>query len=384
MLQGGEGARGLPRAVPASLGGRVDGAGGRAEKSTPSATSTAWGRAPRDAIDAGRRPRRRVITGKGRGAAAPPPEAEGMRPAGARRRRGQGPARAGRDAAPVYQGHARRQEGKEPNAEYRFYEGWSRPLRRVAGHAWLALERASKAKALSLTIDPGGDDREAVRDLAQCLNLRHSKFAAPALKDAWTRFLKPRGRREAKRDGLLRAKDEAIACFASNVKKLLEQAPPLIDDGSVLAVDPGFRHGHKCCIVSGRDGSLLTHFTVDAPGAEDDMKHASKRLDGMIGDHTITCVAIGDGTNTRGAQRLVASTPKLSKVPRAVVRECGASVYSASDSAAKEFGEAVPLSARGAASLARRLLDPLGAFLRGNQPVSCTCRVDGVAVAQTR
>ena len=96
-----------------------------------------------------------------------------------------------------------------------------------------------------------------------------------------------------------RAKDEAIACFAANVKKLLEQAPPLIDDGSVLAVDPGFSHGHKCCIVSGRDGSLLTHFTVDAPGAEDDMKHASKRLDGMIGDHTITCVAIGDGTNTR-------------------------------------------------------------------------------------
>jgi uncharacterized protein len=251
-------------------------------------------------------------------------------------------------------------KGKEPNAEYRFYEGWSRPLRRVAGHAWLALERASKAKALSLSIDPGGDDREAVRDLAQCLNLRHSKFAAPALKDAWTRLLKPRGRREAKRDGLLRAKDEAIACFAANVKKLLEQAPPLIDDGSVLAVDPGFRHGHKCCIVSGRDGSLLTHFTVDAPGAEDDMKQASKRLDGMIGDHTITCVAIGDGTNTRGAQRLVASTPKLATVPRAVVRECGASVYSASDSAAKEFGEAVPLSARGAASLARRLLDPLG------------------------
>jgi len=114
------------------------------------------------------------------------------------------------------------------------------------------------------------------------------------------------------------------------------------------------------------------------------MKHASKRLDGMIGDHTVTCVAIGDGTNTRGAQRLVASTPKLATVPRAVVRECGASVYSASDSAAKEFGEAVPLSARGAASLARRLLDPLGAFLRGNRPVSCTCRVDGVAVAQTR
>ena len=92
------------------------------------------------------------------------------------------------------------------------------------------------------------------------------------------------------------------------------------------------------------------------------MKRASTRLDSLVGDHTITCVAIGDGTNTRGAQRLVASTPKLSTVPRAVVRECGASVYSASDSAAKEFGENVPLSARGAASLARRLLDPLGAL----------------------
>ena len=260
-------------------------------------------------------------------------------------------------------------KGKEPNAEYRFYEGWSRPLRRVAGHAWLALERASKAKALSITIDPGGDDKEAVRDLAQCLGLRNSKFAAPALKDAWTRLLKPRGRREVKRDGLIRAKDEAIMCFAANVKKLLEQAPPLIDDGSVLAVDPGFRHGHKCCVVSGRDGSLQTHFTVDAPGAEDDMRHASTRLDSLVGDHTITCVAIGDGTNTRGAQRLVASTPKLATVPRAVVRECGASVYSASDSAAKEFGENVPLSARGAASLARRLLDPLGSFPCGNQAV---------------
>ena len=348
MLQGGEGARGLPRAVPASLGGRVDGARGGARDAIDALHTQAADRVVASLLSRGEEPRhlhpkqKECVLLVLADAVAKDPRAR----AATQRR--------------FIRGTLAAKKGKEPNAEYRFYEGWSRPLRRVAGHAWLALERASKAKALSITIDPGGDDKEAVRDLAQCLNLRHSKFAAPALKDAWTRLLKPRGRREAKRDGLLRAKDEAIACFASNVKKLLEQAPPLIDDGSVLAVDPGFRHGHKCCIVSGRDGSLLTHLTVDAPGAEDDMKQASKRLDGMIGDHTITCVAIGDGTNTRGAQRLVASTPKLSKVPRAVVRECGASVYSASDSAAKEFGEAVPLSARGAASLARRLLDPLG------------------------
>ena len=254
-------------------------------------------------------------------------------------------------------------KGKEPNQEYRFYEGWSRPMSRVPGHSWLALERASKAKALALTIDPGGDDREAVRELAQALNLR-STFAEPALKDAWTRLLKPRGRREAKRDGLVQAKDEAVSCFAANVRKILEQAPPLIDKGAVLALDPGFRHGHKCAVIKSEDGALVTHFVVDAPGEDQDMATASNCLDAFLEDHAITCVAIGDGTNSRGAQLLVAASRKLRDAPRAVVRECGASVYSASDGAEKEFGAHVPLAARGAASLARRLLDPLGEYVK--------------------
>ena len=160
-----------------------------------------------------------------------------------------------------------------------------------------------------------------------------------------------------------------VACFASNVKHLLLGAPlPSRGDAEavVVALDPGFAHGHKGAVVRVRDGACVGSFVVERPPSDRDgasdprWKACADALETALRPYApIVAVAVGDGANSRGCQRLVARL----ELPYAVVRECGASTYSATDLAAEEL-PGVPLERRGAASLARRLLDPLSEYVK--------------------
>ena len=261
--------------------------------------------------------------------------------------------------------------GPERDRAFRDYEGLDRPTRHVSHHAWLALRRAAEAKALKVSLSPDRDDAAAAFKAvaARDLGPQSRRLLRDACDDAWTRLLKPRGKREALKRRVDAAKVEAVGCFASNVKHLLLGAPlPSRGDAEavVVALDPGFAHGHKGAVVRVRDGACVGSFVVAKPPSDRDgpsdprWKACADALETALRPYApIVAVAVGDGANSRGCQRLVARL----ELPYAVVRECGASTYSATDLAAEEL-PGVPLERRGAASLARRLLDPLSEYVK--------------------
>ncbi|EOD34668.1 hypothetical protein EMIHUDRAFT_455554 [Emiliania huxleyi CCMP1516] len=190
---------------------------------------------------------------------------------------------------------------------FRDYADFERPLSAVSSHAWLAMHRGVELKLLRLSVAP-----------------RDEASVAAAVQ----------------RRALEAARCEAIECFAANLSPLL-LAPPLRGT-AVLGVDPGFAHGHKLAAV--------------------------RVIAELCDSHGVGAVAVGDGQNSREAQRLVAAAIAATRrgggrLRYAVVRENGASIYSASDLAAAELGD-VPLQHRAAVSIARRLADPLSEFVK--------------------
>ncbi|KAH8051175.1 hypothetical protein JL722_10874 [Aureococcus anophagefferens] len=187
--------------------------------------------------------------------------------------------------------------GPERDRAFRDYEGLDRPTRHVSHHAWLALRRAAEAKALKVSLSPDRDDAAAAfrAVAARDLGPQSRRLLRDACDDAWKRLLKPRGKREALRRRVDAAKVEAVACF-------------------------GLRGGKTAV---GRDGPSDPRWAACADALECALRPYNH----------IVAVAVGDGANSRGCQRLVARL----KLPYAVVRECGASTYSATDLAAEEL-----------------------------------------------
>ena len=305
---------------------------------------------------------------------------------------------------------------------FRDYADFERPLSAVSSHAWLAMHRGVELKLLRLSVAPrdeasvaaavaracpplrsysarpGGGHRlclalaEGARDSLPTTHsqVRTHRLLVPctgAAAEAWSRLLKPSLAREVQRRALEAARCEAIECFAANLSPLL-LAPPLRGT-AVLGVDPGFAHGHKLAVVSAGTASVTAHATVKPPlpprgsgssgggagGSRGSGVHdgaawgeAVRVIAELCDSHGVGAVAVGDGQNSREAQRLVAAAIAATRrgggrLRYAVVRENGASIYSASDLAAAELGE-VPLQHRAAVSIARRLADPLSEFVK--------------------
>ena len=185
-----------------------------------------------------------------------------------------------------------------------------------------------------------------------------------AAKDAWSRLIEPSLEREIRSELTDKANEGAIRVFGQNLKQLLMQPP--IRGRVTLGVDPGFRTGCKLAVVDETGKVLETgvgHFTI--PG-QDRAKEAAKRLIlSMVQRHGVTAIAIGNGTASRESEQFIASI--LPDMPRGVqyviVSEAGASVYSASKLAAKEFPD-YDVSLRSAVSIARRMQDPLAELVK--------------------
>ncbi|MCF7915444.1 MAG: RNA-binding transcriptional accessory protein [Spirochaetaceae bacterium] len=256
----------------------------------------------------------------------------------------------------------------EQAAKYRDYFEWSEPLKRCPAHRFLALQRGAREGFLSLSVAP--EEQRAVQLLQQRHVKQHNpcgRQVADAVEDAYKRLLAPSLENEFLAGAKESADRESIAVFAENLRQLL-LSPPL-GPKRVLAIDPGFRTGCKLVCLD-EQGSLLTHEVMYPHPPQNKTSEARQQLQRLIRDYRIAAVAIGNGTAGRESEELLRSLNAADTGPQGgsaaevyMVNEDGASVYSASTLARKEF-PGHDVTVRGAVSIGRRLMDPLSELVK--------------------
>lgn len=253
-------------------------------------------------------------------------------------------------------------KGKEvEGSAYRDYFDWQEPLSKAPAHRIHAMLRAEREGIIRLTVRP---EEEPVLDaLSRRFVHGHSQAAgqvAQAVEDGYKRLMAPSIENEIRAKLTEMADREAVRVFADNLQHLL-LAPPL-GQKRVLAIDPGYRTGCKVACLDAQ-GLLLTHSVVHVVGSRQGIASAGQAITDLIQAYQIEAVAIGNGTGSRETEALVRSLDVANKIPVVMVSEAGASVYSASEIARQEFPDH-DVTVRGAASIGRRLMDPLAELVK--------------------
>jgi uncharacterized protein len=269
--------------------------------------------------------------------------------------------------------HATVVTGKEQAAEkFKDYFDYQEAINKIPSHRALALFRGRNEDLLSLTLKPGGEDKEehdlCARFVARHLNIKDSSMPADAwlvetARFAWKIKLFTRIDLDLKLKLREAAELEAIRVFASNLKDLLLASPA--GPKATMGLDPGIRTGVKVAIVD-PTGKLLFTETIYPHPPRKQWDESIATLAKLIRKHNVDLVSIGNGTGSRETDKLVADVMKQHgelKFTKITVSEAGASVYSASELAAKEFPD-LDVSLRGAVSIARRLQDPLAELVK--------------------
>ena len=234
---------------------------------------------------------------------------------------------------------------------------------------WHTLERGADRAALvaALTSEYEVDEAQAMQTVCRAVIDPPSPCCdavREAAKDAWQRLIEPSLEREIRAELTDKANEGAIRVFGQNLSQLLMQPP--IRGRVTLGVDPGFRTGCKLAVVDENGKVLETgvgHFTI--PGQTRGREEARRLILSMVKRHGVTAIAIGNGTASRESEQFIASLlPEMpTGVQYTIVSEAGASVYSASKLAAKEFPD-YDVSLRSAVSIARRMQDPLAELVK--------------------
>ena len=247
---------------------------------------------------------------------------------------------------------------------YEMYYNYTEPVKRCVGHRVLALNRGEKEKVLTVKIE--APEETILRYLEKQMILRDNPYTTPILKeaaaDSYSRLIAPAIEREVRNELTEKAEAGAIKVFGKNLEQLLMQPP--IAGRVVLGWDPAFRTGCKLAVVD-ETGKVLDT-TVIYPTAPQNKVEASKEtLKKLIRKYHVSLISVGNGTASRESEMVIVELLKeLSEpVQYVIVNEAGASVYSASKLAAEEFPN-FDVGQRSAASIARRLQDPLAELVK--------------------
>lgn len=265
---------------------------------------------------------------------------------------------------------ARVQAGKEESgAKFSDYFDHREPWAKIPAHRALAILRAAKEEVVTIEIAPEPEEgtTRAVGIVCSAIGIPGDGAGDKWLRDAagwtWRVKLSLSMYVDLLTDLRRRAHEEAIAVFARNLKDLLLAAPA--GNRPTLGLDPGIRTGVKAAVVDAT-GKVVETATLYPFQPRMDLRGAQESIVRMVKKHGVELIAIGNGTASRETERMVADTLKLiegKKPTKVVVSEAGASVYSASELAAKEFPD-LDVSLRGAVSIARRLQDPLAELVK--------------------
>jgi uncharacterized protein len=254
-----------------------------------------------------------------------------------------------------------RRRGADEDETFEIYYDFSIPVTEIEPHQLLAIRRGEKEKALSAGIEV--DDDRMVADLEQFVDMPDGPTRGEvqkAVEEGWDRLLHPRTERQIRGDLEDEADAHAIGVFAVNLENLLLKPP--LPNRRVLGLDPGYRSGCKLAAVD-ENGALLDTAQIFVHDNRSD--DAEETIAKMVDELDIDVVAVGNGTASREAEEVVADvvTEVDADLAYAMVDEAGASVYSASKSARREFPD-LDVEKRGAISIARRLQDPLAELVK--------------------
>ncbi len=257
-------------------------------------------------------------------------------------------------------------KNKEAQSVYEMYYEFEEPVKKLAGHRVLALNRGEKEKILTVKISAPED--EILRYLEHQVIVRDNPNTTPILKavveDSYKRLIGPAIEREIRSELTEKAEDGAISVFGKNLEQLLMQPP--ISGQVVLGWDPAFRTGCKLAVVDAT-GKVLDTTVIypTAPTTDAKIKAAKETLKKLIEKYNITLFSLGNGTASRESEQVIVELFKEipEKVQYVITNEAGASVYSASKLATEEFPN-FDVGQRSAASIARRVQDPLAELVK--------------------
>lgn len=257
-------------------------------------------------------------------------------------------------------------KAKDAEAEsvYETYYDFSSVLQKLAGHQILAINRGEKEKFLTVKIE--APEEKILRYLKNHVMKKKNEFTdyviEAALEDGYQRLIAPAIERELRNELTEQAEDGAIKVFGKNLEQLLMQPP--ITGKVVLGWDPAFRTGCKLAVVDAT-GKVLDTVVVYPTAPQFKVAEAKKTVHKLIQKYNISLISVGNGTASRESEQVIVEL--LKEIPENVqyiiVNEAGASVYSASKLATEEFPQ-FDVGQRSAASIARRLQDPLAELVK--------------------
>ena len=255
----------------------------------------------------------------------------------------------------------------EETTPYEMYYDYSEEVRKIPPHRILAINRGEKEKILSVKITIGEDkiisylEREILKG-----NETTDEQLKLAIRDAYKRLIFPSIEREIRSELTDKGEEGAILIFKENLKALLMQAP--IKGKTVIGYDPGFRTGCKIAVLDST-GKFLENVAVYPTVPRRDIEGTKKTLKELIYKYDVDVISLGNGTASRESEEVIAEMISEIKkesgkeVAYVIVSEAGASVYSASELATKEYPD-LDVTVRGAISIGRRLQDPMAELVK--------------------
>ena len=252
----------------------------------------------------------------------------------------------------------------EAESVYEGYYDFTSPVSKMTGYRTLAINRGEKEKFLTVKIEAPVD--KIISYLEKHIIIKDNPNTVPALKnaiaDSYTRLIAPSIERDIRSELTSEAEDGAITVFGRNLEQLLMQPP--ITGQTVLGWDPAFRTGCKLA-VSDPTGKILDTVVIYPTAPQNKVSEAKAILKKLITKYNITLISCGNGTASRESEAIISDLIK--EIPQdvhyVIVNEAGASVYSASELASKEFPQ-FDVGQRSAASIARRIQDPLAELVK--------------------
>ena len=255
---------------------------------------------------------------------------------------------------------------KDEKAEsvYEMYYQYEEPVSKVAGHRVLAINRGENEKFLTVKVEAPEERILQFLRTKTIINDNHvtSPILEEVIADSYDRLIAPAIEREIRNDLTEKAEDGAISVFGKNLEQLLLQPP--IKGKVVLGWDPAFRTGCKLAVVD-ETGKVLDTKVIYPTAPQNKVEQAKAELKKLIKKYNVSLISVGNGTASRESEQVIVELIKELDVPvqYVIVNEAGASVYSASKLATEEFPE-FDVGQRSAASIARRLQDPLAELVK--------------------